>query len=382
MNHARKPTPLRRVRSVLSAAASLLIFASARSADAQQIAAPPSNAPVTETSEVPPFTIDMAPPAPVKPPRAWPVQNTLYGSTGLLRLADAGVERPGGVRLGAVMEWFSVKGFLCTGNRPCPSSNQDKARHLGWSMTLSIATTSWLELFGAIRAASNTNDTGKPKSLSTPGDVVLGVKIATPLHKRQWLRGGFETQVLLYEGTDAGKIETSATSLRMRALGTLDIWSGTRGRVPLRLIGNLGYRLDNTRKIVEQTESDRGGYPITRIERFGLGVNKVDFVEAGIGLEAAVARVHPFVSYTVEVPVARGGYDCKPSGAVTVAYHDSCLGDQKVMLSRLSYGARFFPKGRVIVPFVAFDVGLTGTRRFVEEVSPMPPWMLFVGIGN
>ncbi len=44
-------------------------------------------------------------------------------------------------------------------------------------------------------------------------------------------------------------------------------------------------------------------------------------------------------------------------------------------------GSRFFPWKRGFSLVAAVDIGLTGTSTFVEELQPVPPWMLFLGAG-
>ena len=47
---------------------------------------------------------------------------------------------------------------------------------------------------------------------------------------------------------------------------------------------NMTYVLDNSGEVVNSTETARGA-PVTRIERFGLNVNRVDHFDIHLGVE-------------------------------------------------------------------------------------------------
>lgn len=316
------------------------------------------------------------------------MQNNIYGSTGLLRISEAGSGAPGTFRVQLLSEWFKASDFLCTSEHTCGGKTGDEASHFGTTASLSITPLRYLEAFGSFRSYANSNDLGRPKLLQVLGDSILGLKLFTPDEPGRLMRFGGEAQLLLVNGTGGVGIDGGGTGMRIRGLATADFSSlPAEKRTPLRIHANLGYHLDNSAKVVEDTENARGGgspLPITRIERFGLGINRVDFVEAGLGLEGTFEKIRPFLAYTVDFPMNRQGYTCDKTKATTQAFQDSCLGEDlgySTFPSRLTIGARAFPFMAGFAPMAALDIGVSGTSNFIEEVAPTPPWTLYFGVG-
>ncbi len=312
------------------------------------------------------------------------IQNSYYGSTGLLRVAEAGSGASGTFRISFLSEWFTARGFLCTQEYPCANKYNDRSRHFGGTAALSITPARFLEAFVALRSYANSN-TADPNQrlLQVLGDTTLGAKLFLPPARGRFFRPGFEAQLLFVNGSGSIGFDGSSTGARFRGLGTFDFTDLGRRSIPLRIHANAGYHIDNSAQAVSSTEATRNG-PINRVERFGLGINRVDLVELGLGVEGAFSRVRPFISYTMDLPVNRQNYVCRPQGATTLQYNDGCLGNSQTMPtfpSRFTIGARAYPVYKGLAPMVAFDLGVTGTKRFVEELSPQPPWTLFVGIG-
>jgi outer membrane protein OmpA-like peptidoglycan-associated protein len=135
---------------------------------------------------------------------------------------------------------------------------------------------------------------------------------------------------------------------------------------------------DNSGDVLSQHETNIGA-PSTRIERFGLGVNRVDHVDLGLGVESLFVegRVRPFVEYNMLVPSNRQGYACHANNASG----DQCLANDAVVPSKLTLGSRFFPWKRGFSLLAAFDIGVSGVSNFVEELQPTPPWTLYIGAG-
>ncbi len=317
--------------------------------------------------------------------RTLQLQNNLYGSTGLLRLSEAGSAAPGTFRVSMIAEWFTATGFLCSPEFPCPGSQSDSASHFGSTAALSITPWRFMEFFGSIRSYANSNDQGRPKLLQVLGDTVLGLKAFTPVEPGKIFRFGGEAQLLLVNGTGGVGLNGSGTGFRFRGLATADFTKPGGKGAPIRLHTNLGYHLDNTAQVVTDTETNRGGQPINRLERFGLGINRTDFFEWGLGIEGSFDKtpIRPFLEYTMDVPVNRQNYTCRPQSGPTAGFHDVCLGSDpgvSYFPSRISIGARALA-WRGLSPMLAFDIGVTGKSSFMEEVAPQPPWMLYVGLG-
>ena len=315
--------------------------------------------------------------------------NTLTGSTGLLRLQHATVGVPGQFRLGFSTETFSA-GFLCTPEFPCANPRgpgkivTGASGHSGASLTLGVTVAKLgnggLETWLSTSAYANSHAGNRPGLLQVLGDSTLGVKYAAPVSDVFRLGGAME--MLLLNGSGSVGLVGGATSARFSGLATADL-RGTEAKTPLRLSLNMTYFLDNSSKVLEDIEkpvSQGGrGAPVTRIERYGLKVNRVDQFQIALGAEVFVAndKVRPFVEYQMGVPTNRQDYACKPSNASK----DNCLANVSVIPSTLTIGGRFAPWKPGFSLLAALDLGLTGTASFIEELAPVAPWTLHIGAG-
>lgn len=310
--------------------------------------------------------------------------NTLTGGTGLLRTQHAETGEPGQFRIQFVTEWFQA-GFLCTGNFPCPNPGggqaitSDTMNHVGG--TLSLGTSLFkigdgtFDAYGAIMAQANSDSANKPSLLQVLGDMDLGVRYTIPLGSVFHL--GLFTELWLINGTGSVGLDGSGTSAKFGGIATVDL-RGLESKVPLRFSVNPVYFLDNSSDVLGPTETARNA-PVTRIERFGLGVNRVDQFQVLVGAEALLAdeRVRPFVEERIGFPSNRQGYAC----VTTNPSKDNCLANDQVIPSTLTIGSRFLPWKRGFSLLAAVDIGTSGSSDFIEELSPTPPWMLYLGAG-
>ena len=307
---------------------------------------------------------------------------TLTGGVGLVHTQHAQGGAVGQFRVGFTTEYFSA-GFLCTDSFPCrdPRSTTggtlktDTSDHIGGRLTLSMQVLKWLEPYMSTSAFANSNAANRPSLLQVLGDSTLGAKAHGALGKVFHVGGAFE--LWLVNGTGAVGLDGGGTGAKFRGLATADL-RGLTKPLPLRFSLNTTYVVDNTGKVVENTEKARGT-SITRIERFGLNVNRVDHFDIAIGGEVFLAqeKVRPFIEYNIAIPVNRQDYRCRqnnPSG-------DLCLANNQIAPSSLTFGGRFFPWKRGFNLLAALDVGVTGTSTFIEEVKPEAPWMLYLGAG-
>jgi outer membrane protein OmpA-like peptidoglycan-associated protein len=312
---------------------------------------------------------------------------TISGSTGLLRVANATSAPVGTFRLQVLWDYFSASSFLCNSATPCRTHQNDSVSHFGSVFTASATLFSFLEGYMGVRSYANSNDQGQPQLLQVLGDMTLGFKAFLPAERYRMFNVGLDGQMLLLNGAGGVGLDGGSTSFRARGLFTADFRQPNGGGIPLLAHLNAGYRFDNSGSIVKDTETKRGGAPIERVERFGLGINRVDFGEIGIGLEALIAGgetlrwVRPFAEYTIDVPINRQKYSCNPN---RTASGDECLGNQssmKVAPSRATLGVRANPFLNGLVLTVAGDLGVTGTSTFIEEVAPQAPWTFWFGAG-
>ena len=181
----------------------------------------------------------------------------------------------------------------------------------------------------------------------------------------------------------AGNIGIHTADLALAALGTVDLTnrSDPKQRIPLRFHTNIGYLFDNSSTIATNIERTRPQPIITRIERFGFEINRVDSLFMGIGGEYVSQVFQPFVEWTIDVASNRQGFKCITKD---LAPGDICLVRASGLSgtpSRLTVGTRLTPPLYGLSATLAFDIGTSGTSTFTEERVPELPWNLYLGLG-
>lgn len=324
--------------------------------------------------------------------------STLSGSTGLLHVVEAGAGAPGTFRFVATGSYYAGSGFLCNSASPCPTfppldkstpTTEDDVTRAGAHLGLSVTVLPFLEAFAGFHNHATSDSRGRPQLLQVLGDTNLGLKGFMPHTPDGIFTFGGEAELWLLNGTGGVGLDGASTSFALRALATADLNNRSKvaDRIPLRFHANLGYLFDNSGKIVSTVESTpppqgRGG-PVSRIERFGLDINRVDFFQMGFAAEFVHEYVRPFVEWSIDVPVNRQNYTCSVNAAS--ANGDLCLGLNQGMSttpSRFSVGARVFPwQDHGLSLLAAFDVGTGATSKFVEEIAPEMPWNFYFALG-
>lgn len=321
--------------------------------------------------------------------------SALSGSTGLLHVIEAGGGAPGTFRFTATGSYFSGSGFLCNSSTPCPSFNgdsrskEDEVTRAGAHLSLAATVLPFLEVFAGFHNHATSDSRGRPQLLQVLGDTNFGVKGFMPHTPDGIFSVGGEAELWLLNGTGGVGLDSAGTSFAVRALATADLnnRSDAANRIPLRFHANAGYLIDNAGKIVSGVEStpppNGRGAPVSRIERFGLDIDRVDFFQIGLGAEYVHEFVRPFVEWTVDVPVNRQDYTCVVREAR--ANGDECLGLNQGMAttpSRFTIGARAFPwPDHGLSVLAAFDIGTSATSKFVQEVAPELPWNFYFALG-
>lgn len=326
--------------------------------------------------------------------RSLHIQNSLSGSTGLLHVSEAGSGAPGTFRFSLETSYFSGTGFLCDGDSPCPSiggepvTREDEIVVAGAHLGLSATVLPFLEAYVGFHNRASSDTRSRPQLLQVLGDTNLGVKAFMPREPNSIFSFGGELELWLLNGTGAVGLDGGGTSFGLRALSTVDLDNrlDAADRLPLRFHGNLGYFFDNSANLVEDLETQSPpngrGRNITRIERFGLDINRVDRFEIGLAAEYVHDIVRPFLEWTIDIPVNRQGYVCNTDDAAAAG--EGCLGENQGFSStpsRLTLGARLFPwadQGLALTG--AFDIGTGATGTFIDEVSPELPWNLWLGL--
>lgn len=324
------------------------------------------------------------------------IQNNISGSTGLLRVSEAGSGAPGTFRLSLSGSYFSSSGFLCSGDHRCPTftnssasaTTSDEVDAMGAHLGLSATILPFLEGYLGFHNRAVSNTRGRPQLLQVLGDANLGVKAFMPKTPDSIFFFGGELELWLLNGTGGVGVDGGGTSLVMRALATADLNNRSRpeDNIPLRFHANLAYKLDNSSRVIADVENNRPplgrGARISRIERFGLNINRVDFVSMALAAEYDHAVIRPFLEWSLDIPLNRQDYVCNVDDAALAG--EGCLGENQGFASspsRLTLGTRVYPwADHGLALLGAFDIGTGATSRFVEELSPEPPWNLWFGL--
>jgi outer membrane protein OmpA-like peptidoglycan-associated protein len=275
---------------------------------------------------------------------------------------------------------------LCNGECPPPpgatsSAAEDDVSRVNAHLGLSVTVLPFLEAFAGFHSHATFNDQGRPQLLSVLGDTNLGVKGFMPAEPERLFSAGGQAELWLLNGTGSVGIDGGGTSFALRGLATLDFNNrlNPNDRMPVRLHFNMGYMFDNSGTLVNEVEARRNSR-VTRIERFGLDVNRVDSFTIGLGADFPVHEViRPFVEWSIDIPVNRQEYTCNLSRLFP---GDGCLGENagfSTTPSRLSLGARVHPGLNGLALIGAFDIGTGATSDFIEEVAPEMPWNLWLG---
>jgi outer membrane protein OmpA-like peptidoglycan-associated protein len=318
-------------------------------------------------------------------------QNTLDGTTGLLRVVAADSDVAGTFRFSLYGTYYTGSEFLCP-ECSLPDGTvlrgPDDATQVGTRFGLSFTPVSFLEGFAGMRFQTSENSKGDPTAVHIVGDTNLGLKGFLPQVKDRLYGFGGSAELALTN--QPGGVGVDAASFRLRALGTLDFdhRSDEADRIPIRAHANLSYFFDNSGVLADEIELRRRSAVgtsrrITRVERFGHDINRVDSFGIGLGVEGTLPIVHPFLEWTIDVPVNRDGHVCR--GEFRSA-DDACLVDAgfSAVPSRLTLGARAFPWfqnwTRGLALLIAFDIGTGATATFIEEVAPETPWAIHLGL--
>jgi outer membrane protein OmpA-like peptidoglycan-associated protein len=322
----------------------------------------------------------------------WRAQNTWLGPTGGLRVVDGASGPPGTARLQFGFDYFSANEYLFV---------FDHNESLGGVLSISATPIEHLEAFGSLSTHANSNIVGDPVLLQVAGDVVLGVKGFTQL--LPWLGLGGDIRFLFLNTIGDLGVIFKGTSVGFRGLATADL-RRTADAVPLVLRANLEYLLDNSSALIDGVEQARyDGLPlntrkpienedqhlVNRIERFALGINRVDMLTFSLGAEAPlqVAEdffIQPLLEWRLGIPVNRQGFSCLAVPTTAgIDGRDSCLAIEGLSAapSTVTLGARVLPPVRGLSGLLAFDIGVLGTSTFVRELAPNRPWAVIFAIG-
>jgi hypothetical protein len=335
--------------------------------------------------------------APAAAERDWALEHRRYstrnGSTGGLYVADPGGGEPGAVRFQLFFDVRPADDFLA------PELETSQSRQ-----TLAVSWTALraLEVFGSLYGQGTSIGGDTPGTVHVNGGQ-LGFKLfshgAGPWHFGGGAR--FELITGLGDATPLFK----ASSVGLDANASFDL-RRTESAWPVVARLSAEYFFDNRAAIMESTEAARYAalddplpadsddrHLLTRAERYALGVNRVDMLNIGLGVEvplqvATDTFLHPLLEWRVGMPVNRQGYDCptfvnRPDAGTPESDTDECLAiaGAQAWPMNLTVGLRVVPPVRGLSLALALDIGLTGTAMFVQELSPNAPFTLGITLG-
>lgn len=329
--------------------------------------------------------------------------NTWEGGTGGLFLEDPGIGEPGAVRLQLGLSIFSGGDFFYDG---------DDVEQNRQSFKLSVTALEVLEFHAGLlnRGTSTTipypeeSTAPRTSSLHAFADLSFGAKLGFKLGPV--VRLGGDLRILTRSDVGPEQAMLDSTSLGIRADAAFDL-QGMKSPWPLIIRLNLDYLFDNSSKIIEDIEDQRyaslpspmvksnePAHLVSRVERYGLNVNRVDMFTPAVGLELPLTLaddfyLHPLVEYRIGMPVNRDGYDCPffsgedDRGSNNLGADDTCLDDAGIDAwpMTLALGARIVPPIRGVSFLLGFDIGLTGTDTFVRELAPTSPFKAMFAFG-
>ena len=357
--------------------------------------APPVTAAVTAPAD---DAADAPADAPAEDSLPWGLRhrryNTLDGATGGLFLSDPSSGAPGSVRLQFAIDTFSGTDFLRTG---------DDIEQSGQTLSVSWTALRFLEIYAAIHARGTSSALPVVEDIHSLGDTSFGFKafgaIGTVGH------AGGDVSVALLNDMGGSGLLLEATQIALRGDLALDL-RDLEDPVPFLGRFELGYTFDNSAKVADREEDTRykklnGAMPranevrnlITRFERFGLGIHRVDQLHLGLGIEVPLAITddlyfQPLVEWRLGIPVNRQGYDCAFLASDATAgkrdgLDDTCLDQAGVSAwpHNLAVGARVVPPVRGLSLTLGVDFGLTDSDAFVRELAPNAPFVVLIALG-
>ncbi|MBN1653791.1 MAG: carboxypeptidase regulatory-like domain-containing protein [Deltaproteobacteria bacterium] len=331
--------------------------------------------------------------------------NTWEGSTGGMHLADPVSGAKGSVRIQIGVRGFGASDFLV---------EDDDVESIYQQLSISWTPTEFFELYGSLFNGSTAVDLTEYKSkredprfentFHTHGDATLGIKagaFVTPV-----LALGGDVSMILPNQRAAVGIQLDAVSVGVRGDLALDL---RMLKEPVPFIGrfNLDYRFDHSEALIGDTEDKRyenyyaddpnpptkqrdPEHLISRVERFGLGINRVDLFSLGLGVEIPleVAKdfyLQPIVEWRMSFPVNRRDFVCpyrepqqeSENTSDEALFADDSCGDKEnasAYPSTLGFALRGVTPIRGVSAIFGIDVGLTGTSTFIRELKPTPPY--------
>ncbi len=220
-----------------------------------------------------------------------------------------------------------------------------------------------------LRARNNVNNFGRPESILTQGDMSMGVTGRAEVNDGVWLGG--DLSLYFPSSFDGVGLSPSSTTVRPRLLASFDfdqINGAEADRyVPLVAHLNMGYRIDNTEKLIPDGEE------LNRVERLGYGISAYDLFELGLGVEVPLPYVTPHVGWQLGIPVRGADGVCDDDRAL------NCVSDVggSSYPQRMTIGAKVEPLANLGL-HGGMDIGLTSEQA--EGLPATYPYQFNFGV--
>lgn len=294
----------------------------------------------------------------------WSVENpvgrtqTFRGPTGLFRMLTADSAPAGTFSLGLFGEFFSGADVVRQGD--------DNSRFVG-RLALTYTPIEWLEVHASLSGQGNANSHADPVLIQTLGDLQIGAKGFADVGSG--LAAGGALALNVFNAEDAVGLDFSATSIDIR--GLLDYSLQKSAGVPLDFHLNLGVFIDNTPELF--TTDDGRILELQRVERFAHSVSDYHRFNIGLGVEAPLEYVTPFVEWNLGIPF--GPDDLNDCATVLVP----CPGDAgfSSFPDVLTLGVKGTPLDNLSLN-LGVDIGLTSDEA--TGIPAVAPYNVLFGL--
>ena len=306
--------------------------------------------------------------------------SNLTGSTGLLRMQEAGSGPAGTFGFGVHGTYFKYSDYIIKG---------DENVGMWGDVNLRITPLDFLEVHYGIAASANYNNKEYPSLFQTLGDMDLGIKGFYSFTKLLTL--GLDLSIFMLNSVGEVALDWAGTSFGIDALATFD-FAALSDDMPLRAHLKAGYFFDRAANLVEDIETEHGGCGadldgdgnveyegcLSPVERTALGIDRNDQFRIGIGVDALLPYVSPMVEYNLEIPVNRQDFICPKD---IPGSYDSCMVEEAGSGFRqvLTIGARILLPVEDLAIDLGVDIGLTGYAPTVHEMAAEVPYRVIFG---
>lgn len=247
----------------------------------------------------------------------------------------------------------------------------DSHRALGANVVVNASFTENVGGHFRLNARNNYNqEFGRPQSMLAQGDMSFGGIGRYEVNNGVWLGGDLTFYVP--SSFESVGISGGSTSIRPRAMLSMnfDEMMGAEPDlyIPVVAHANIGYRIDNTETLVEDRPA-----PPDRIERTAYGISAYDMVEFGLGVEAPLPKITPYLGWTLGIPAGADDDVCAEDRAL------ACVSDVggSAFPQTLSIGAKGEPVDNMGL-HGGFDFGLTAEHA--EGLPVTFPYTFHFGV--